>query len=85
MVDAFNVDPLYLRHKHQSNENVAPDFRVNIYIYIYKSILKILILNFNLIKHWQIPLGRRFRSLKIWFVLRLFGIQKLQNYIRKVL
>jgi aromatic-L-amino-acid decarboxylase len=37
---------------------------------------------FNL-KHWQIPLGRRFRSLKLWFVLRLFGVKNLQEYIRK--
>lgn len=29
LVDAFNVDPLYLKHKNQNeNENVAPDFRV---------------------------------------------------------
>lgn len=39
-VDAFNVDPLYLKHAFQSS---APDYR-----------------------HWQIPLGRRFRSLKLW-------------------
>ncbi|XP_076454706.1 aromatic-L-amino-acid decarboxylase-like [Babylonia areolata] len=34
-------------------------------------------------RHWQIPLGRKFRSLKIWFVLRLFGLKKLQEDIRK--
>ncbi|CAD5119188.1 DgyrCDS7825 [Dimorphilus gyrociliatus] len=34
-------------------------------------------------RNWQIPLGRRFRSLKIWFVLRLMGINNLQSYIRK--
>uniref|UniRef100_A0A8C2XGK3 Aromatic-L-amino-acid decarboxylase n=1 Tax=Cyclopterus lumpus TaxID=8103 RepID=A0A8C2XGK3_CYCLU len=34
--------------------------------------------------HWQIPLGRRFRSLKMWFVFRSYGIQGLQAYIRKV-
>lgn len=34
-------------------------------------------------RHWQIPLGRRFRSLKLWFVLRLYGIKNLQNYIIK--
>uniref|UniRef100_A0A1I8II82 Aromatic-L-amino-acid decarboxylase n=1 Tax=Macrostomum lignano TaxID=282301 RepID=A0A1I8II82_9PLAT len=34
-------------------------------------------------RHWQIPLGRRFRSLKIWFVLRSYGIEGLQSYIRK--
>ncbi|RNA27256.1 dopa decarboxylase, partial [Brachionus plicatilis] len=34
-------------------------------------------------RHWQIPLGRRFRSLKLWFVMRLFGVKGLQSYIRK--
>ncbi|BFZ20278.1 hypothetical protein BsWGS_23317 [Bradybaena similaris] len=34
-------------------------------------------------RHWQIPLGRRFRSLKLWFVLRMFGVDGLQQQIRK--
>ncbi|KAI3787862.1 hypothetical protein L2E82_00347 [Cichorium intybus] len=33
-------------------------------------------------KDWQIPLGRRFRSLKLWMVLRLYGVENLQAYIR---
>uniref|UniRef100_A0A4W3JZ72 Aromatic-L-amino-acid decarboxylase n=1 Tax=Callorhinchus milii TaxID=7868 RepID=A0A4W3JZ72_CALMI len=33
--------------------------------------------------HWGIPLGRRFRSLKMWFVFRMFGIKGLQEHIRK--
>ncbi|KAL9913127.1 histidine decarboxylase [Glossina fuscipes fuscipes] len=33
--------------------------------------------------HWQIPLSRRFRALKIWFVLRSFGIKGLQQHIRE--
>ncbi|KAJ8969867.1 hypothetical protein NQ314_001551 [Rhamnusium bicolor] len=57
LVNAFNVDPLYLKHEQQG---AAPDYR-----------------------HWQIPLGRRFRSLKLWFVLRLYGIENLQAHIRK--
>ncbi|KAM8974316.1 histidine decarboxylase [Pelodytes ibericus] len=32
--------------------------------------------------HWQIPLSRRFRSLKLWFVIRSFGIKNLQSHIR---
>uniref|UniRef100_A0A8C5HL56 Histidine decarboxylase n=1 Tax=Gouania willdenowi TaxID=441366 RepID=A0A8C5HL56_GOUWI len=32
--------------------------------------------------HWQIPLSRRFRSLKLWFVLRCFGLKNLQAHIR---
>ncbi|CAM1324261.1 DDC (predicted) [Pycnogonum litorale] len=34
-------------------------------------------------RHWQIPLGRRFRSMKLWFVLRMYGIIGLQAHIRK--
>ncbi|KAG9510426.1 Aromatic-L-amino-acid decarboxylase [Fragariocoptes setiger] len=33
-------------------------------------------------RHWQVPLGRRFRSLKVWFVLRSYGVRGLQDYIR---
>ncbi|XP_012262153.2 aromatic-L-amino-acid decarboxylase-like [Athalia rosae] len=33
-------------------------------------------------RHWQIPLGRRFRALKLWFVMRMYGVEGLQNYIR---
>ncbi|XP_021929055.1 aromatic-L-amino-acid decarboxylase isoform X2 [Zootermopsis nevadensis] len=57
VVNAFNVDPLYLKHDQQG---VLPDYR-----------------------HWQIPLGRRFRALKLWFVLRLYGVRNLQAFIRK--
>uniref|UniRef100_A0AAY4DT81 Histidine decarboxylase n=1 Tax=Denticeps clupeoides TaxID=299321 RepID=A0AAY4DT81_9TELE len=32
--------------------------------------------------HWQIPLSRRFRSLKLWFVMRSFGLKNLQTHIR---
>jgi aromatic-L-amino-acid/L-tryptophan decarboxylase len=31
---------------------------------------------------WQIPFGRRFRSLKIWFVMRSYGLAGMQNHIR---
>uniref|UniRef100_A0A7N8X2L4 Histidine decarboxylase n=1 Tax=Mastacembelus armatus TaxID=205130 RepID=A0A7N8X2L4_9TELE len=34
--------------------------------------------------HWQIPLSRRFRSLKVWFVMRAFGLKNLQAHIRHV-
>eukprot|EP00743_Colponemidia_sp_Colp-15_P004988 GILK01005374.1.p1 GENE.GILK01005374.1~~GILK01005374.1.p1 ORF type:complete len:525 (+),score=96.26 GILK01005374.1:70-1575(+) len=33
-------------------------------------------------RDWQIPLGRRFRSLKLWFTLRSYGIEKIQEEIR---
>jgi aromatic-L-amino-acid decarboxylase len=38
---------------------------------------------FLLLQHWQIPLGRRFRSLKLWFVMRSYGAEGLRDYIRK--
>lgn len=34
-------------------------------------------------RDWQVPLGRRFRSLKLWFVLRYYGIEGLQFHIRE--
>lgn len=34
-------------------------------------------------RDWQIPLGRRFRALKVWFVLRTYGIKGLQQHIRR--
>ena len=33
-------------------------------------------------RDWQIPLGRRFRSLKIWFVVRTWGVDGLRKYIQ---
>ncbi|XP_046342768.2 aromatic-L-amino-acid decarboxylase-like [Haliotis rufescens] len=57
LVDAFNVDPIYLKHQDQGK---VPDYR-----------------------HWQIPLGRRFRSLKLWFVIRSYGVSGIRQYIRK--
>lgn len=33
-------------------------------------------------RDWQVPLGRRFRSLKLWFVIRYYGIEGLQTHIR---
>ncbi|XP_013775464.1 aromatic-L-amino-acid decarboxylase-like [Limulus polyphemus] len=57
LVEAFNVNPIYLKH---DKEGQIPDYR-----------------------HWQIPLGRRFRSLKMWFVFRMFGVKGLQAHIQK--
>ena len=33
-------------------------------------------------RDWQIPLGRRFRSLKLWSVIRYYGINGIQSHIR---
>lgn len=56
IVEAFNVDRIYLKHKYQ---DIAPDYR-----------------------HWQIPLGRKMRALKLLFVLRSYGVEGLQKFIR---
>lgn len=34
-------------------------------------------------RDWHIPLGRRFRSLKLWFVIRHYGVEGLQYHIRR--
>ncbi|KAI4484978.1 hypothetical protein M0802_012897 [Mischocyttarus mexicanus] len=59
---------------------ICPEFR-----YLMKGAEKADSFNFNPHKwmlHWQIPLGRRFRALKLWFVLRIYGVENLQKHIR---
>lgn len=34
-------------------------------------------------RDWQIPLGRRFRALKLWFVIRHYGVEGLRYHIRR--
>ena len=34
-------------------------------------------------RDWQIPLGRRFRALKLWFVLRHYGAEGLRAHVRR--
>jgi aromatic-L-amino-acid decarboxylase len=33
-------------------------------------------------RDWQVPLGRRFRALKLWFVIRSYGAEGLRRHIR---
>ena len=35
-------------------------------------------------RNWHLGLGRRFRSLKVWFVLRSYGVSGFQAHVRKV-
>lgn len=37
----------------------------------------------NNYRDWGIPLGRRFRALKLWFVMRNMGIKQMQDILRK--
>jgi aromatic-L-amino-acid decarboxylase len=39
--------------------------------------------NVNNYRDWGIQLGRRFRALKLWFVLRNFGISEIKKRIKK--
>jgi aromatic-L-amino-acid decarboxylase len=32
---------------------------------------------------WSVPLGRRFRALKLWFVIRSYGVEALRDRIRR--
>jgi aromatic-L-amino-acid/L-tryptophan decarboxylase len=34
-------------------------------------------------RDWQVPLGRRFRALKLWFVVRAYGVSGLREHIRR--
>ncbi len=34
-------------------------------------------------RDWHVPLGRRFRSLKLWFVMRHYGLEGLRRHIRE--
>jgi aromatic-L-amino-acid decarboxylase len=34
-------------------------------------------------RDWHIPLGRRFRSLKLWFVIRYYGVEGLRFHVRR--
>lgn len=109
VINAFNVDPLYLKHEMQGS---APDYRVKftenrwcldtsdvksrryrLDFYVVVQLKYDCHAGHNFwdfdgslcvqLQHWQIPLGRRFRSLKLWFVLRLYGVENLQKHIRK--
>lgn len=35
------------------------------------------------LRDWQVPLGRRFRSLKLWMTLRMYGAEELRRGIRE--
>jgi aromatic-L-amino-acid/L-tryptophan decarboxylase len=34
-------------------------------------------------RDWGVPLGRRFRALKLWFVIRAYGVERLQAMVRR--
>ena len=34
-------------------------------------------------RDWHVPLGRRFRALKLWFVIRHYGVEGLRRHVRR--
>jgi aromatic-L-amino-acid decarboxylase len=34
-------------------------------------------------RDWQVPLGRRFRALKLWMVIRHYGVEGLRHHVRE--
>ncbi len=34
-------------------------------------------------RDWHVPLGRRFRALKLWFVIRSYGVEGLRHHVRR--
>ena len=34
-------------------------------------------------RDWHVPLGRRFRALKLWFVIRHYGLEGLRHHVRR--
>ncbi len=71
--DVMGVDREYLK---ETGGGEAEDFRVNlseVLWYLYEKLLK---------QNWGISFCRRFRSLKLWFVIRSYGVDGLREHIR---
>uniref|UniRef100_A0A4W5P1T7 Aromatic-L-amino-acid decarboxylase n=1 Tax=Hucho hucho TaxID=62062 RepID=A0A4W5P1T7_9TELE len=81
LIGAFKMDPLYLKHDHQESVHSVCSTNPNPLIPLCLTLSPPL--PHTTSQHWQIPLGRRFRSLKMWFVFRMYGLKGLQDYIRK--
>ncbi|KAG1657179.1 Multidrug resistance protein 1 [Nymphon striatum] len=98
LTQALVVDPLYLQHSYSVTSvtdyptgGVIVVFRCPDHLYPTKNeecrtlISCTVILHMRRDKwlHWGIPLSRRFRSLKLWFVIRKYGVEGLQKYVRE--
>ncbi|XP_073741131.1 aromatic-L-amino-acid decarboxylase isoform X1 [Callorhinus ursinus] len=86
LIGAFKLDPLYLKHGHQDSGTPGSLLSAMFWFCFHQSCISAGSQEEGLItdyRHWQLPLGRRFRSLKMWFVFRMYGVKGLQAYIRK--
>lgn len=72
----FDCSPMYVRDRRPLLEamDINPSFLT------YKESAEGLVTDY---RHWQIPLGRRFRSLKAWFTLRNYGAKGFRAHIRR--
>ena len=77
LINAMSVDPLYLQHKHAQK---AVDYRVSRSHHE----KRVFLIFYYFTQHWGVALSRRFRSLKLWFTIRSYGIDGLRYYIREV-
>jgi len=73
---SFDASLLYIRSRHAltSALSITPAYLQN------KHTDSGLVTDY---RDWQIPLGRRFRALKIWFVVRSYGVEGLRAHIRR--
>lgn len=76
LLTAFDASVLYLRSRTDltSAMSIAPAYLQN------KHTDSGLVTDY---RDWQIPLGRRFRALKLWFVVRSYGLEGLRGHIRR--
>lgn len=84
---ALAVNPAYLR---QDGSKETTDFMVGwLLFYALMNIKQQVVYHvmtglFFVLQHWQLGLRKPFRSLKLWFVLRCFGLKIIQDHIRHV-
>lgn len=74
----FDASCLYV----QDRRHLTRALSVNAAYYVNKASDSGLVTDY---RDWQIPLGRRFRALKIWFVMRTYGITGMQEHIKRTI
>ena len=72
----FDASPLFIRRRRDLTDalSITPSYLKN------EASESGLVTDY---RDWQIPLGRRFRSLKIWFVMRTYGVEGMRAHIRR--
>ncbi|KAI6131246.1 pyridoxal phosphate-dependent transferase [Pisolithus croceorrhizus] len=75
LVDALDVTPEFLRTKHGDAGKAIGFDRGALLDNVQGTVIDY--------RNWHVGLGRKFRSLKLWFVLRSYGVEGFQQYIRE--